>query len=95
MESLLAAGVLSAEAALEPTSLVGILLQVPFAFAALVVARTLFAFARALVRTVEGARRPRLVSLDLLVPPLVDGWRPRLLRSRSATANASPRRAPA
>ena len=77
MESLLAAGVLSAEAALEPTFLVGILLQVPFAFAALS-SRARLRVARALVRTVEGARRPRLVSLDLLVPPLVDGWRPRL-----------------
>ena len=77
-ESLLTTGVFSAGAALEPTFLVGVFLQVPFALAALVVARALFAFALALAQTVEGARRPRLVSLDLSVPPVVDGWRPRL-----------------
>ena len=77
-ESLLSSGVLSAEAVREPTFLVGVILQVPFALAALVVARLLFAFARVLARTVEGPHRPRLVALDLPVPRVVDGWRPRL-----------------
>ena len=95
-ESLLTTGALPFEAALEPTFLVGILLQLPFALAALVVARMLFAMARALARTVEGARRPRLVSLDLLVPPVVDGWRPRLpALAFGYGERGPPRRAPA
>jgi hypothetical protein len=77
-ESLLTTGALPFEAALEPTFLVGILLQVPFALAALVVARVLFAFARSLARRVEGARRPKLVSLDHSLPPVFDAWPPRL-----------------
>jgi hypothetical protein len=77
-ESLLSSGVLSAEVVREPTFWVGVILQVPFALAALVVARMLFAFARVLAGTVEGPHRPRLVALDLPVPHVVDGWRPRL-----------------
>ena len=95
-ESLFATGTLPFEAALEPTFLVGILLQVPFALAAFVVARMLFAMVRALARTVAGARRPRLVSLDLLVPPVVDGWRPRLpALAFGYGERGPPRRAPA
>jgi hypothetical protein len=77
-ESLLTTGVLQAEAALEPTFLVGILLQLPFALAALFAAHVLFAVARSLARTVKGARRPTLVSLDLSLPPAVDPCPPRL-----------------
>ena len=77
-ECLLSSGVLSAEIVREPTFFVGVILQVPFALAALVVARMLFAFARVLAGTVEGVLRPRLVALDLSVPHVVDGWRPRL-----------------
>jgi hypothetical protein len=77
-ESLLTTGVLPAEAALEPTFLLGLLLQLPFALAALVVARVLFAVARSLARTVDGARRPKLVSLDLSSPSVIDACPPRL-----------------
>lgn len=78
MEGLLATGGLPYEDALEPTFLVGILLQLPFALAALVVARALFAFARCLARRSGGAGRPKLVSVELSWPPVVDGRPPRL-----------------
>lgn len=78
MESLLTTGALPYEAASEPTFLLGILLQLPFALAALTVARALFAFARCLARGVEGAGRPTLVSVELSSPPAVEARPPRL-----------------
>jgi len=77
-EGLLTTGALPYEAASEPTFLLGILLQLPFALAALAVARVLFAFARCLAQSVGGAGRPRLVSLELSLPPAVDTRPPRL-----------------
>jgi predicted neutral ceramidase superfamily lipid hydrolase len=77
-ESLLTTGALPFAAVLEPAFLVGVLLQAPFALGALVVANVLFAFARSLARTVAGTRRPRLASLGLSLPPVVDAWLPRL-----------------
>jgi hypothetical protein len=77
-EGLLTTGALPYEAASEPTFLLGILLQLPFALAALTVARVLFAFARCLARSVGGAGRPRRVSLELSLPPVIDACRPRV-----------------
>jgi hypothetical protein len=77
-ESLLTTGTLPIEVATEPTFAVGILLQVPFALTALVIARMLFAFARSLARRIACADRPRLVSLDLSLPPIADIFPPRL-----------------
>jgi hypothetical protein len=78
MEGLLATRALPYEVALEPTFLVGILLQLPFALAALGVARALFAFARCLGTSVGGTARPKLVSVELLWPSVVDARPPRL-----------------
>jgi hypothetical protein len=78
VEGLLTTGTLPYEAASQPTFLLGILLQLPFALAALTVARVLFAFARRLARSVGGGGRPRLVSLELSLPPAVDARPPRL-----------------
>lgn len=77
-EGLLTAGTLPYEAVSEPTFLLGILLQLPFALAALAVARVLFAFAGCLAQGVGGAGRPRLVPLELSLPRAVDTRSPRL-----------------
>jgi hypothetical protein len=78
VERLLTTGDLPYDAALEPTFLVGILVQLPFALAAFVVARALFAFARGLARRVGSAGRPKLASVELSWPPVVDARSPRL-----------------
>jgi hypothetical protein len=77
IESLLAGG-LPVEAALEPTFLVGILLQVPFAVVALVVARVFFAVAHSMAWRAGGSGRPRLVAFDLSLPLVAEAWPPRL-----------------
>jgi hypothetical protein len=77
-EGLLTTGALPYEAAAQPTFLLGILLQLPFALAALAVARVLFAFARCLARSVGEAGRPRLVSLELSLRSVVEARPPRL-----------------
>jgi hypothetical protein len=77
-EGLLNTGAPPYEAASEPTFLLGILLQLPFALAALAVARALFAFARCLAGTDGGGGRPKLVSVGLWLPPAVDVFPPRL-----------------
>jgi hypothetical protein len=77
IERLLTGG-LPVEAALEPTFLVGILLQVPFAVVALVVARVLFAVARSVARRGEGPGRPKLLAFDLSPPLAAEAWPPRL-----------------
>jgi hypothetical protein len=77
-EGLLTTGALPYEAAAEPPFLLGLLLQLPFALAALAVARALFAFARCLARSVGGGGRPRLVAVELALPPTVDTRPPRL-----------------
>lgn len=74
LERLLHTGTFPLLAALQPTFVVGILLQVPFALAAFLVARALLAFAAAIVRSLGSASRPRLASAA--------AWR----RPRSAAA---------
>jgi hypothetical protein len=78
LERLLTTGELPHAAALEPTFLVGILLQLPFALAAFLAARVFVTFARALARRLGSARRTKLVSVELSWPPVSDGHRPRL-----------------
>jgi hypothetical protein len=77
-EGLLTTGALPYEAASEAPFLIGILLQLPFALAALAVARALFAFARCLAGSVGGGGRPKLVSVELSLPPAVEPRPPRL-----------------
>jgi len=78
MEGLLITGALPYEAASEPTFLLGIVLQLPFALAALTVARALLVFARCMARGVGGGGRQKLVSVELSLPPAVEARRPRL-----------------
>jgi hypothetical protein len=78
LERLLATGDLPSHAALETTFLVGLLLQVPFALAALIVARALFAFARGLARALGSFRRPILASIEIQSAPIAEAHRPRL-----------------
>jgi hypothetical protein len=65
LERLMYSGAFPHAAALEPTFAVGLLLQIPFALAAFLIARTLLALAVALVETLRAQPRPRLVSLDV------------------------------
>lgn len=90
LERLVTTGELPHAAALEPTFLVGILLQIPFALAALLAARALVSFARALARRLGSRRRPKLVSVALAWPVLSDAHRPRL----SVLALGRPERGP-
>ncbi len=80
LERLIHLGTLPGVAVLEPTFVIGMLLQLPFALAAFLVARALLALAVALVETLRAAPRPRLVSLDVgslsladLPPPRASG----------------------
>ena len=77
LERVLATGDLPFHAALEPTFLVGLLLQLPFALAALAVARALFAFAQGLARVLGSVRRPRLASVEIPSAPIAEAHRPR------------------
>jgi hypothetical protein len=77
IESLLTGG-FPVEAVLEPTFLVGLLLEVPFAVVALVVARVFFAVARSVARRGAGSTRPKLVAFDLSLPLAPEAWPPRL-----------------
>jgi hypothetical protein len=54
----------------------GLLLQIPFALAALVCARLLVTFAVVLARRLGSAGRPKLVSVELSWPPVSHGHRP-------------------
>jgi hypothetical protein len=62
----------------EPRFLLGLLLQIPFALAALVFARLLVTFARSLARSPRGTGRPNLVSVELSWPRVVNRRPPRL-----------------
>jgi hypothetical protein len=62
----------------EPRFLAGLLLQLPFALAALLCARLLVTVARGLARRLGGTGRPKLVSLEVSWPPMVKRRRPRL-----------------
>jgi hypothetical protein len=77
-ERLAVSGAFPAHLVAEPRFLVGLLLQIPFALAALVCARLLVTFARRLARRLGGTERPKLVSVELSSPPLTNGHRPRL-----------------
>jgi hypothetical protein len=77
IESLLTGGP-PVEAALESTFLVGILIQVPFAFVALVVARLSFAVAHTIARRGKDLGRPKLLAFDLSLPLAAQVWPPRL-----------------
>jgi hypothetical protein len=95
-EGLLATGALPYEAASQPAFLLGILLQLPFALAALVAARVLFAFARCLARSLGGTGRPKLVSLELSLSAAVEARPPRLpALAFGYGERGPPRRAPA
>ena len=78
IERLATSGAFPAHLVAEPRFLLGLLLQIPFALAALVCARVLVAFARGLARRLGGTERPKLVSAELPPPPLTNGHRPRL-----------------
>jgi hypothetical protein len=68
LERLLHDGSLPLDAALEPTFLVGLLLQLPFALAALMVARALVETAERLAVRLNRARRPRPRQVALALP---------------------------
>ena len=76
LERLLHTGAFPDAAALEPTFLVGLLLQLPFALAAYLAARALFAAAAALARTLGAQNRPRLASLAAWRRPASEPARP-------------------
>jgi hypothetical protein len=77
LERLLTTGRIPYDAVLEPPFLAGVLLQLPFALAALAVAHGLFALARRIARRVRSGGRPTLVSVELGWPPAVDARSPR------------------
>ena len=76
LEHLLATGSLPYAAALDPTFLVGLALQLPFALAALLAVRALLALAVALVDALSAPAKPRLVSLVLRSPAVPASLRP-------------------
>jgi hypothetical protein len=78
VERLAVSGTFPAHLVAEPRFLLGLLLQIPFALAALVCAHLLFTFARGLARKLGRAGRPKLVSAELSPPPVTNGHRPRL-----------------
>lgn len=78
IERMTAGGVFPAHLIAEPRFLIGLLLQLPFALAALVCARLLVTLARGLARRLGGAGRPKLVSVELSWAPMVNRRRPRL-----------------
>jgi hypothetical protein len=90
LERLIHLGTLPGPAVFETTFAIGMLLQLPFALAAFLVARALLALAVALVETLRAAPRPRLVSVDVGSSPLVDARQPRA----SALARGYGQRAP-
>ena len=64
LEHVLETGSLPYAAALDPAFLVGLLLQLPFALAAYFAGRAVLALAVAIVETLRGSPRVRLVALD-------------------------------
>ena len=64
LSSVLQPGAFSQAGVLEPVFLVGLLLQLPFAFLAFVAARALVEATVALVETLRAPWRPRIISLD-------------------------------
>jgi hypothetical protein len=70
-------GELTLAAALEPTFLLGLALQVPFALAALALARALFALGGALGRALSSRPAPRLSLSPFTRPATTDAELPR------------------
>jgi hypothetical protein len=90
VERLAASGAFPAHLVTEPRFLLGLLFQIPFALGALLCARLLVTFAHGLARRLGGTERPKLVSVKLSRPPIVNR-RPRRL---SAVAFGRGERAP-
>jgi hypothetical protein len=90
IERLAASGGFPTYLVTEPRFLLGILLQIPFALGALVCARLLVTFARGLARRLGGTERPKLASVELSWPPVVNRHQRRL----SALALGRGERAP-
>lgn len=90
IERLAAGGTFPAHLVAEPRFLLGLLLQIPFALGALLCARLLVTFAHGLARRLGGTERPKLASVALSWPPLVNPRRRRL----SAVAFGRGERAP-
>jgi hypothetical protein len=90
VERLAISGAFPTHLVAEPRFLLGLLLQIPFALAALVCARLLVTFARNLARSLGGTERPRLTSVELSWAPIVNRRRRRL----SALALGRGERAP-
>jgi hypothetical protein len=78
IERLASSGAFPTHLIAEPRFLLGLLLQIPFALAALLCAHLLVTFARALARRLGGTERPKLVSVELSRPAMVNRRRPRL-----------------
>jgi hypothetical protein len=78
LEHVLETGSVPHTAALDPAFLVGLLLQLPFAFAAYFAGRVVLAVAVAIVETFRAAPPLRLVACDALVPTAPTRERPRL-----------------
>lgn len=71
IERLLGSGTISPTTVLEPTFVVGLLLQIPFALAAFLVARALLTFAVAVARALASEQPPALVAA---LPGLTPTW---------------------
>jgi hypothetical protein len=78
VERLAASGAFPTQLVTEPRFLLGLLLLLPFAVAALVLARVLLTFARGLARRLRDTGRPKLVSAELSWPPVANRHPPRL-----------------
>jgi hypothetical protein len=77
LERFLHTGAFPQTAAFEPTFVVGLLLQLPFALAAYLAVRALLALASAIVETLRAPPRPRLTSLHVPLPIAAPTRRPR------------------
>ena len=77
LERLVSGSALAQLTVVEPVFLIGVVLQLPFAFLAYLAARALLALAVALVGTLRAPRRARLVSHELLLAPTLERRAPR------------------
>jgi hypothetical protein len=78
MERLAVSGAFPAHLVSEPRFLLGLLLQIPFALAALVFAHLLVTFARGFARGLGDTGRPTLASVEVSWPLVVNRRPPRL-----------------
>jgi hypothetical protein len=93
-ERTVSAGEVPFATAVEPTFLVGLVLQLPFALAAFLVARGLLTAAVAIGRVLGGGKRAPLATYELLAPPLVPAS-PRAAASACRHAARAPPSRPA